>query len=1459
MRFRSTFCFLTSVSIGALCARAQTFIWTNSLDNGSFSTGANWQGGSAPVSGQSIQFGSTALPGVVLDEGYAANTIFFDTGTTAFNITGSFAFTLQGGGIDDASTSSSQDVFNVPIILTSSISIQNATTNAGLVLTGGISGSGFGISLYSGGLLALGGTSNTFSGTLDIESGTITDLNAQAFPSTALVEVASGGVLAVNHSETISALSDNVTGGSVVIANGMSLLMSGPYTTTFSGVISGQGGIEKDNSGTLILAGANTYTGPTVVGTASVSAIQIGNGGSTGSLMSSGVSGPGDLAFNLSVGSPYTYSGVLSGALHVDQEGAGIITLSGTNTYSGATTIFTGTTLSAGSMSAFGGAGNSPITINGTGTLDLNSMSNTVGSISGGPGSNITLGTGTLSIGATSGTSTFSGTIAGAGFLDITGLGGTTVLAGANSYSGGTTVNSGVLQVTSGGSISQSAAQLAVGVNPGDSGTLLINNGGTVADDIGILGGNSSSIGAVTVDGTGSTLGLVDNLYVGYSGTGTLSITNGGAVTANQIYLGYSTSSAGTVIVDGANSSLTNSNGTMYVGNSSGGLLTLSNGGTVSVGSGDGTVVLGALTGGYGNLYIGGQGTNPAVAGGFLKAAQVNDVNGVGSLEFNTTATSGSKYYFTSNGTLGGGPIAISGPISLSNVAGYNVLTGANTYSVNTLVEFGTLEINGGSITLTNISGDGSVQVGDFSGNNGTLNVTNGGSVSDTIGYMGLIAGSVGTVNVTGSGSSWTDSNAMNVGFNGTGTLNVSGGGTVTTPNLFIGYYSTAAGTVTVDGAGSSVSASNLSIGYSGSGILTLSNGGIMNVGGGTGTVVFAQNVAGSSGELNIGATAGNPAAAGGFLNAAGVITFPGAGTVQFNTTATSGSPYYFTSDGTSGGSGVVIQSTTQVANTAGYTVLKGPSTYSGLTSVNGGTLADGVANSFSPYSDVLVNSAGGHLQVNYNENVGSLQNGGTGGPVFIAPGATLTSNGNDYTPMSDFEGTITGGGSFSIAGGVQGLRGNNGYTGGTQILNSGELFVASDNAIGTGMLTLNGSGTELSPDGTNVTLGNAISLINGSVLDNDDGGNYGLTLAGQISGNGGIEWCTNGVLTLTYLGNSFTGTIDMREGTLLLASGLSSGLGGITMGPNSILSADGTGISLSVPNAISLEGGPIQLGNNDNDNILLTGGLSGSGMITYEGGSSGIITLVTNNSGLAANFSAVSGTVDADNNQAFGPNTNSVWLTNGSRLFVSNGIIITNPVNTAGPGNVLTGTGTIGQSSPITVNGSIIVSPSSAISANAPGVLSFSSGLAIASGGSLSMHLYDATGAAGVGFNEIAVTGGLDLSLASAASITFDLISVDAGGASANALNFNSANPYSLTFLTTTTGITGFTGNQFLISSGTFTNPTNGGVFSIIQVGNDLNLNFTPVPEPSTWILMGAGIVALAGIGLRRRRSVKV
>jgi MYXO-CTERM domain-containing protein len=215
-----------------------------------------------------------------------------------------------------------------------------------------------------------------------------------------------------------------------------------------------------------------------------------------------------------------------------------------------------------------------------------------------------------------------------------------------------------------------------------------------------------------------------------------------------------------------------------------------------------------------------------------------------------------------------------------------------------------------------------------------------------------------------------------------------------------------------------------------------------------------------------------------------------------------------------------------------------------------------------------------------------------------------------------------------------------------------------------------------------------------------------------------------------------------------------------------------------------------------------------------------------------------------------------AITLDSSTTLDVGSGVTIGNTLNFTGTAAVLTGPGTI--STPVTVNSAAIVAPAQS-PGGGPANLTFSGGLTFANGGTLQFNLYDATGTAGVGYSLITVPSGLSFT-ASPGTLTFNLNSVTSSGSPANAINFNSSSSYSWMFAASSSTISGFNPSDFNIVTSGFSNATGGGTFSLGEVGDNLYLNFTPVPEPSTWSLMGVGLVALlVPFAMRRRRRVVV
>ena len=84
---------------------------------------------------------------------------------------------------------------------------------------------------------------------------------------------------------------------------------------------------------------------------------------------------------------------------------------------------------------------------------------------------------------------------------------------------------------------------------------------------------------------------------------------------------------------------------------------------------------------------------------------------------------------------------------------------------------------------------------------------------------------------VTGPGSTWTNSELLSVGTNGTGTLTIANGGVVSNTNGFVGFDTGSQGAVTVTGAGSTwTNSGDLFVGRFGAGALTIANGGSVNL-----------------------------------------------------------------------------------------------------------------------------------------------------------------------------------------------------------------------------------------------------------------------------------------------------------------------------------------------------------------------------------------------------------------------------------------------------------------------------------------------------------------------------------------------------------------------------------------------------------------------------------------------------
>ncbi|MGJ4925992.1 autotransporter outer membrane beta-barrel domain-containing protein [Bradyrhizobium sp. HKCCYLRH3095] len=438
------------------------------------------------------------------------------------------------------------------------------------------------------------------------------------------------------------------------------------------------------------------------------------------------------------------------------------------------------------------------------------------------------------------------------------------------------------------------AADVRIGVSA--TGALMLQNGGSLSNTLGIIGDNAGSIGTATVDGAGSSWANSVDLLVGSAGNGTLIIRNGGAVNNDYGYVGVDNGATGVATVDGAHSTWINTSD-LLVGSSGNGTLAIRNGGAVS------------------NEY--------GFVGYDSGATGVVTVAGAGS-----TWTNRSELYI---GSAGNGSLNIQNGGTVTSGTGFAAL-------------------NPGSTGAVTVSGAGSrwTTAGDLyfgSGGGATLAILNGGGVSIGGGsYLGVASGAVGSATIDGTGSHWISSGSLGVGSQGSGTVIILNGATVSNVFGSLALQAGSTGIVTVDGTGSTwTNSADLHVGYGGSGALTISNGGSVSA-----STMFIAYQPGSSGELNIGAAVGQAATAPGTLSAASVNLGSGNGEIVFNH---SGTNYTFAPVITGSGAG-----TRTVRVEAGKTILSAASTYTGSTIVNGGTLS---VNGSIASSAVTVNAGG--------------------------------------------------------------------------------------------------------------------------------------------------------------------------------------------------------------------------------------------------------------------------------------------------------------------------------------------------------------------------------------------------------------------------------------------------------------------------------------------------------------------
>jgi autotransporter-associated beta strand protein len=222
-------------------------------------------------------------------------------------------------------------------------------------------------------------------------------------------------------------------------------------------------------------------------------------------------------------------------------------------------------------------------------------------------------------------------------------------------------------------------------------------------------------------------------------------------------------------------------------------------------------------------------------------------------------------------------------------------------------------------------------------------------------------------------------------------------------------------------------------------------------------------------------------------------------------------------------------------------------------------------------------------------------------------------------------------------------------------------------------------------------------------------------------------------------------------------------------------------------------------------------------------------------------------GTLLANNNSALG--LGGVTVGDRATLSVAQSILLSNPL-TLSSGSTLSGYGTLAPINGVHIGNGARVSPGGNFNV---GTLSFNTALVLGSGGSMTFNILDAAGTAGTGWDLLNVTGPLNIT-ATSSPFTIDLFTLSADGTTGPISIFDATQNYSWTFATAA-NINGFSSDRFAINSSGFLNNLGGGTFLVSQTGTGLAINFTPVPEPSTYILMALGLGLVAIFEYRRRR----
>ncbi|MEY5074589.1 autotransporter-associated beta strand repeat-containing protein [Salmonella enterica subsp. enterica serovar Corvallis] len=506
---------------------------------------------------------------------------------------------------------------------------------------------------------------------LENVDATLDPASATGWDGTSLIKQGAG-TLILNAENTYTG-GTTISGGTLVATN-VDALGSGDVTDdatlelntggTFDNAISGSGQVVKSGDETLTLSGTNTYSGGTLI--------------SGGTLVASNVEalGTGDVTDNatLEMNTGGDFINNIGGTGRVEKSGDDALTLSGSNTYTGGTTINDGT-LIATSVDALGSGD-----VTNNAVLELNTGGDFINNI-GGTGRVEKSGDETLTL---SGSNTYTG--------------GTLVATNVEALGTGDVTDNAVLELNTGGDFINNIGGTGRVEKSGDdtltlsgsnsyTGGTLISGGTLVATNVDALGSGDVTDNATLELNTGGTF---DNAISGSgqvvkSGDETLTLSG-----ANS-YTGGTLISSGTLVANDVNALGTGdvTDNAVLELNTGGDFDNAISGSGQVVKSGDETLTLSGA-----NSYTGGT----LISGGTLVATSVEalgsgDVTDNAVLELNTGGT-------FDNAISGSGQVVKSGDKTLT-------LSGANSYT-------GGTTISGGTLVASNVEALGSGDIDNY-------------------------------------------------------------------------------------------------------------------------------------------------------------------------------------------------------------------------------------------------------------------------------------------------------------------------------------------------------------------------------------------------------------------------------------------------------------------------------------------------------------------------------------------------------------------------------------------------------------------------------------------------------------------------------------------------------------------------------------------------------------------------